>query len=959
MKDIIAVKTDTGLDVSHATGGRNSQSPGVSRSRHHIVSEMRHAVGLPPLPVPLGLPLDVAPQAPPPPSAEAATGADAPTAASPAVPHLPSDLSLALEFVSLRRQADGDGGLVHAYTFRDGYSELRATCPAAGPRDVPRAPVGAILLGTSGAITYWVVPETAALVSTTRMAVSAAPGDVDAPKGTSVAAVIGAPAPSSFVLHAAVALLAIIAVLLIVVVTTVSPVVGGHAALPSPFPDPGARDMLRAGYALSLRTLVALLARALLAGYTVAAAGAHACAACMGGICTAAVAVASALAAPAAALARIALVATAAPVGAVTSVCTAAALSGAACLAAAVCLRRALRLLRHSCIGGADHVRSWLSTLIPGRLTGSTGRVFPLIPPTGRHLRRERHPRRAERLLSRPQWQSRFALLFSVCRSDLVGQSPGPVKLLLATQLALVACLDVGARLLNLRTTAAGHPAEATTVLQSWKAWITGGRTVGRAVVAAIRNDLRSLLRTAWLLSLLFVSAAVRFLSAALATLHDSESWHRRSCAATDALDALAGRLTPRLFWIAALHTISLPDITTDLVTRTRSLVTRCMHVILITIVLAGLRLRRAAKHAMGKGKLVLTIALVIGELALWHRSSPFRPSAAVAPLPYGARGPLSPTVSAAVAALQRPEHVVPHAACSVRSHDTLELSTAPPPRRIGFALRKSALVLPPKTRLPSAKGAWRSAHPVHRWARLVIDSGCTWHVHNRLDELSNVRDCDDVVVDANGNEVECAKMGDLLVVVQDSRKREFRVWLRGVRYSPSFEDTLVSVDQLWFASRIDSVFRDVRALVCLQNTDAASGEPLQLPFSRDGGLYRWTVGVVKGTNAPSMEPPPATGNALGLKSGIHSAGSRSHVHALPADDAAAVLHRRLHVSLDHLRRLSDHSADAPEHVAAARHLTCPICAEANSTRLPHGHSQYQPTHAGRLVHADIVGPFV
>ena len=540
-----------------------------------------------------------------------------------------------------------------------------------------------------------------------------------------------------------------------------------------------------------------------------------------------------------------------------------------------------------------------------------------------------------------------------------MGQSPGPVKLLLATQLALVACLDVGARLLNLRTTAAGHPAEATTVLQSWKAWITGGRTVGRAVVAAIRNDLRSLLRTAWLLSLLFVSSAVRFLSAALATLHDSESWHRHSCAATDALDALAGRLTPRLFWIAALHTISLPDITADLVTRTRSLVTRCMHVILITIVLAGLRLRRAAKHAMGKGKLVLTIALVLGELALWHRSSPFRPSAAVAPLPSGARGPLSPTVSAAVAALQRPEHVVSHAACSVRSHDTLELSAAPPPRRIGFALRKSALVLPPKTRLPSAKGAWRSAHPVHRWARLVIDSGCTWHVHNRLDELSNVRDCDDVVVDANGNEVECAKMGDLLVVVQDSRKREFRVWLRGVRYSPSFEDTLVSVDQLWFASRIDSVFRDVRALVCLQNTDAASGEPLQLPFSRDGGLYRWTVGVVKSTNAPSMEPPPATGNALGLKSGIHSAGSRSHVHALPADDAAAVLHRRLHVSLDHLRRLSDHSADAPEHVAAARHLTCPICAEANSTRLPHGHSQYQPTHAGRLVHADIVGPFV
>ena len=42
MKDIIAVKTDTGLDVSHATGGRSTQSPGISRNRYHIVSEMRH-----------------------------------------------------------------------------------------------------------------------------------------------------------------------------------------------------------------------------------------------------------------------------------------------------------------------------------------------------------------------------------------------------------------------------------------------------------------------------------------------------------------------------------------------------------------------------------------------------------------------------------------------------------------------------------------------------------------------------------------------------------------------------------------------------------------------------------------------------------------------------------------------------------------------------------------------------
>ena len=265
---------------------------------------------------------------------------------------------------------------------------------------------------------------------------------------------------------------------------------------------------------------------------------------------------------------------------------------------------------------------------------------------------------------------------------------------------------------------------------------------------------------------------------------------------------------------------------------------------------------------------------------------------------------------------------------------------------------------MPAKTQLPAADGAWRSKFKIHRWAQLVIDSGCTWHVHNKLDELFNVRDCNDVVVDANGNEVECTKVGDLLVAVRDSRQRELRVWLRGVRYSPSFEDTLISVDQLWHASRIDSVFRDTRSLVCTKNVDSATNEALALPFRRHRGLFCWSVGVISGSDA-SHADLPATGVALGLKSGIHAAGSRSHVHALPADDVAALLHRRLHVSLDHLRRLGERSADTPAHIAAARELTCPICAEANSTRLPHGHSQYTPTHAGRLVHADIVGPFV
>ncbi|KAL1496679.1 hypothetical protein AB1Y20_014273 [Prymnesium parvum] len=58
-------------------------------------------------------------------------------------------------------------------------------------------------------------------------------------------------------------------------------------------------------------------------------------------------------------------------------------------------------------------------------------------------------------------------------------------------------------------------------------------------------------------------------------------------------------------------------------------------------------------------------------------------------------------------------------------------------------------------------------------------------------------------------------------------------------------------------------------------------------------------------------------------KGEIHSASASSHIHALPANGVAALLHRRLHVGIDHIRRLGRFSVDAPAHVASASRLTC------------------------------------
>ena len=47
-----------------------------------------------------------------------------------------------------------------------------------------------------------------------------------------------------------------------------------------------------------------------------------------------------------------------------------------------------------------------------------------------------------------------------------------------------------------------------------------------------------------------------------------------------------------------------------------------------------------------------------------------------------------------------------------------------------------------------------------------------------------------------------------------------------------------------------------------------------------------------------------------------------------------------------------------PQHIANASHVACSACTAANATRLAHRGSRYSPTHAGRLIHADIAGPF-
>eukprot|EP00965_Chrysotila_dentata_P017181 570327-Pleurochrysis_carterae.AAC.1 len=76
-------------------------------------------------------------------------------------------------------------------------------------------------------------------------------------------------------------------------------------------------------------------------------------------------------------------------------------------------------------------------------------------------------------------------------------------------------------------------------------------------------------------------------------------------------------------------------------------------------------------------------------------------------------------------------------------------------------------------------------------------------------------------------------------------------------------------------------------------------------------------------------------------------------------DAATSCMHARLHAGATRLRCLPSITADAPASLARGRFDGCAACTEANATRHPHSSAHYKPSHAGRLIHADIAGPFV
>ena len=174
------------------------------------------------------------------------------------------------------------------------------------------------------------------------------------------------------------------------------------------------------------------------------------------------------------------------------------------------------------------------------------------------------------------------------------------------------------------------------------------------------------------------------------------------------------------------------------------------------------------------------------------------------------------------------------------------------------------------------------------------------------------------------------------------------------MRCVPTFTDTLLSVDQSWQDSEVDCVFNSVR---CIHVPAAGTSPSLDIPFVRKDHLYKLAI-VPINRNAALSESPHLSATQRALKATIHRSKSTSFFNAMPPDEQLEMLHRRLHIGYNLIRKLGYAAADIPETIKKGRAHDCEHCKIANATRVPHPGKSYKPSHVGRLIHGDIAGPF-
>ena len=255
---------------------------------------------------------------------------------------------------------------------------------------------------------------------------------------------------------------------------------------------------------------------------------------------------------------------------------------------------------------------------------------------------------------------------------------------------------------------------------------------------------------------------------------------------------------------------------------------------------------------------------------------------------------------------------------------------------------------------------------PTSRVINIAVDSGVTWHLHGRRDDMSDIRACDDSIAGIDGAVQRCHGVGTLNIAVKNHVDETVQLQIRNVRLAPHANLSLLSASQLilpdGFVIALQTPaqlktpcgstlpLRIARGLFFLdaRTGSAASDTPSQTRLCKAAdGHAEWT----------NIEPPQdGKPGIVATFRAAHDAHASSHIAALTTDAAAAVMARRLHIGIKAVRRLPTFTTDAPPSLAKVR--TNPSTTTAvTMRRLSHAETRYVESTPGRLFHMDICGP--
>ena len=245
----------------------------------------------------------------------------------------------------------------------------------------------------------------------------------------------------------------------------------------------------------------------------------------------------------------------------------------------------------------------------------------------------------------------------------------------------------------------------------------------------------------------------------------------------------------------------------------------------------------------------------------------------------------------------------------------------------------------------------------------IAVDSGATWHLHVRRDDMSVIRACNDSIVGIDGTVQRCHGVGTLKIAVKNHTNETVQLRIQNVRLTPHANISLRSASQ-----SLSDGFEIALQTPAHLKTPCSSTLPLRIAR----GLFFLEARTSSATSdAPSQTrlckaadghagwanvEPPQNGKPgiVATFRAAYDAHASWHIAALPTDAAAAVMARRLHIGIKAMRRLPTFTTNAPPSLAKVRTNPSTTTA-ATMRRLSHAETRYVESTPGRLFHMDII----